>query len=196
MMTTGNASAFSPMPKDLRAPFGREARSPGPGCKLTRGRLLSRRTRRETFPRRSGPTTRGSVIRRCEQVRDADRSMATREAGRASFEAGHVASRWQDQGLAATLSREQSKRGRGELHRRSHESNDRRARRRDGDRRGRSNLRRRVSADSRPHSLSSSAPAPQKPAGRMSSIGSITPPADHTSAGRTGSAGVGVREFA
>ncbi len=38
MMTRGNASAFSPMPKDPRVGFGRKARSPGRGCKLTRGR--------------------------------------------------------------------------------------------------------------------------------------------------------------
>ena len=143
-MTTGNASAFRPMTKDLRAAFGREARSTGPGCKLMRGRLPCRRIRGEIFPRRSAATTRGSVSGRCEQVRDADRPMATRGSS-SQPRGGHVASSWQDRGLVATLSREQIKRGRGELHRHSHESNDRRARRRDGDRRGRSNRRRRVS---------------------------------------------------
>jgi hypothetical protein len=85
-MTTGNASAFRPMTKDLRAAFGREARSTGPGRKVMRGRLPCRRIRGETFPRRSGATTRGSVSSRCEQVRDADRPWPP-EAVRASLEA-------------------------------------------------------------------------------------------------------------
>ena len=193
MMTTGNASAFSPMPKDLRAAFGRKARSTGPGSKLTRGRLLCRRIRGETFPRRSGPTTRGSVIRRCEQVRDADRSTATRSRSSQLRDRSRRQPRARPRTRRYVVARAEQTSTR-RLHRRSHKSNDRSARRRDGDRRGRSNLRRRVSAVSWPHS--SSAPAPQKPAGRMSSMGSITPPADQTSAGRTGSAGVGVRAFA
>src|ERR1700758_4606915 len=72
MMTTANASGFSPMPKDLRTAFGREARSPGPGYKLTRGRLLSRRTRREYLPeaeRADNPWIRNPPLRASERRR-------------------------------------------------------------------------------------------------------------------------------